>query len=96
MTTKILPRGKRILVRRDEKESKVSDYGIALPENTESEQKAFGTVVEVGDGISDVKKGDRVIYGAYAGEQIELQEKGKKVEYRLLDDEDVIAHVKEK
>ena len=95
MTTKIIPRGKRMLVRRDAAESKVSTYGIALPENTESEQKAFGTVVEVGKGIEDVKKGDRVIYGAYAGEQIELEEKGKKVEYRLLDDEDVIAHVKD-
>ena len=93
---KIKPRGKRILVRRDEAKSRVSEFGISAPENSEEEQKAFGTVVEVGDGIKDVKKGDRVIYGAYAGETLEVEEKGKTIEYKLLDDEDVIAHISEK
>lgn len=91
---KITPRGKRILVKRDEAKGKVSDYGISLPENSEEEQKAFGTVIAVGKGIDDVKGGDRVIFGAYAGETIEEDEKGKKVEYKLLDDEDVIAFIK--
>lgn len=93
---KIKPRGKRILVRRDEAKSRVSEFGISAPENSEQEQKAFGTVAEVGSGITDVKKGDRVIYGAYAGETLEVEEKGKTVEYKLLDDEDVIAHLSEK
>lgn len=94
MSQKIIPRGKRILVQRDEPESRESEFGIIAPENVEQEQKAFGTVIAVGDDIKDLKKGDRVIYGAYAGETIEEMVKGKQVEYKLLDDEDVIAFLK--
>ena len=93
---KIIPRGKYILVKRDEAESRVSEHGIAAPTNTEQEEKAFGTVIAVGDKIKDVSKGDRVIYGAFAGEEIEIDEKGQKVKYRLVEDEYVIAFIKEK
>ena len=91
---KIIPRGKRILVKRDEAKGGVSEHGIVTPESVEKEQKAYGTVVAVGPEIKDVKVGDRVVYGAYAGEDIEQEEKGKKVEFKLLDDEDVIAFIK--
>ena len=91
---KIIPRGARILVKRDDAKGGVSEYGIVTPENVEKEQKAYGTVVEAGPDINDVKKGDRVVYGAYAGEDIEQDEKGKIVMYKLLDDEDVIAFLK--
>lgn len=91
----ITPRGKRILVLRDKEETLVSEFGIALPANTEREQKAFGTVEAVGKGIDDVKKGDRVLFGAFAGETVEQTVKCKKVEYKLLDDEDVIAYIKD-
>jgi chaperonin GroES len=94
MAQKIIPRGKRILVLRDEAESRESEHGIITPENVDREQRAFGTVVAVGPEINDLKKGDRVIYGAYAGETIEESIKGKTVEYKLLDDEDVIAFLK--
>lgn len=94
MSQKIIPRGKRILVLRDEAAALVSEHGIASAANSEREQRAFGTVVEIGADIKDLKKGDRVIYGAYAGETIEEQVKGKAVEYKLLDDEDVIAYLK--
>ena len=91
---KIQPRGARILVKRDEAKRGVSEHGIVTPENVEKEQKAYGTVVAVGSEVKDVKVGDRVVYGAYAGEDIEQEEKGKKVDYKLLDDEDVIAFLK--
>lgn len=90
----IVPRGKLVLVRVDDAESAVSEYGISAPDNVEQEQKAFGTVEAVGPDIKDLKKGNRVIYGAYAGEQIEVQEGDGKVQYRLLDDEDVIAFIR--
>lgn len=93
---KIQPRGKYILVKRDEAKSRVSEHGISAPSNTEQEEKAFGTVIAVGEKITDVKKGDRVIYGAFAGEEIEMDEKGKPVKYRLLEDEFVIAFIIEK
>jgi len=91
---KIVPRGKYILVERDKAESQVSEHGISAPSSVEKEEKAFGTVIAVGSEIKDVKKGDRVIYGAFAGEEIELDEKGKKVKYRILEDEFVIAFIK--
>lgn len=90
---KIKPRGKYILVKRDEAKSRVSEHGISAPSMTEQEEKAFGTVIAVGDAITDVKKGDRVVYGAFAGEEIEIDEKGKSVKYRLLEDEFVIAFI---
>ena len=83
-----------MLVRRDEATGGVSEHGIVTPDNVEKEQKAYGTIVAVGPDIKDVKVGDRVIYGAYAGEDIQQDESGKKVDYKLLDDEDVIAFIK--
>lgn len=94
--SKIIPRGKYILIKKDEAESAVSEHGISGPANQEKEEKAFGTVIEVGDKITDIKKGDRVVYGAFAGEELEIKEKGKAVKYRLVEDEFVIAFIKEK
>lgn len=91
---RIIPRGKNVLVKRDEPRDRQSENGIITPDNVDQEQKAYGVVIEVGELIKDLKKGDHVIYGAYAGEDIEVDEKGKKVDYKLLDDEDVIAFIK--
>ena len=91
---KIIPRGARVLVKRDESKGGVSEHGIVSPENVEKEQKAYGTVIAVGPDIKDVKVGDRIVYGMYAGEDIEQEEKGKKVEYKLLEDEHIIAFLK--
>jgi chaperonin GroES len=92
---KITPRGKYILIKRDEAESPVSEHGIVAPDSIEREQKAYGTVIAVGDEIKDVKKGDRVIFGAFAGETVEQTEKGKKVEYKLVESEFVIAFIQD-
>jgi co-chaperonin GroES (HSP10) len=89
----IIPRGKNVLVQRDDPKDRKSEHGIITPDNVDQEQKAYGTVIEVGPLIKDLKKGDHVIYGAYAGEDIEVDEKGKKVDYKLLDDEDIIAFI---
>ncbi len=90
----ITPRGKQVLVKPDPAESKESESGLLVPDAVEQEQKAIGTVISVGPEIKDVKKGDRVIYGAYAGESIKLREDGAEVEYKLLFDEDVLAFIK--
>lgn len=92
-TPKIIPRGKQVLVKPDPKESHESKSGLLTPANVEQEQKAIGTVMAAGPEIKDakMKKGARVIYGAFAGERIELNEVGGKVAYIILFDEDVIA-----
>jgi len=91
---KIIPRGKYILVKPDIEESKENEVGLSRPENTEDEQKAQGSVQAVGSEIKDIKKGDQVVYGVFAGEVLKLRENGKEVEYKLLHDDDVIAFVK--
>ena len=92
---KITPRGKQILVKQDEEKSRESEHGILTPDNVEQEQKAIGTVIAVGPEIKDVKKGDRVIYGAYAGEKIKLAESEEEVDFVLLFDEDVLAFIED-
>lgn len=90
---KILPRGKYILVRQDEPESRENEFGIIIPTSTEVEQKAQGDVIAVGNGITDIKKGDKVVFGAYAGEKMIVKEGHKQVDYLLLYDDDVIAFI---
>ena len=92
--TKILPRGKNILVKPDPEKSRISEHGITMPTNVEQDKKAIGTVMAVGPEIKDVKKGDKVIYGVYSGELIKIEEKGKEVDYVLLLDEWVLAFLK--
>ncbi len=92
---KIIPRAKQVLVKPDPEESRENEFGIITPDNVEKEQKAFGTVEAVGAEIKDIKKGNRVIYGAYAGEKIKMMQKGKEVDYVLLFDEDVLAFLED-
>lgn len=83
-----------VLVKPIEKQSKKTESGLIRPDSDEDEQKSVGTVVNYGEDVSGVKKGDTVLYGVYAGELIEVTEKGKPVEYRLLKNEDIIAFVR--
>lgn len=92
---KIKPRKKQVLVKPDEKQSHESEFGIITPDNVEQEGKAIGTVIAVGEGIDDIKPGERVIYGAFAGEPISLKESNEEIDYILLFDEDVLALIEE-
>lgn len=92
---KIKPRKNQILVQPDGEPSRQTEHGLIMPSNVEQEQKAIGTVVAVGPEIKDVKKGDRVLYGAFAGESIAFSRDPKKVDYKLLFDEDVLAFIED-
>lgn len=90
---KIIPRGPWVLVKPIQKES-VNDYGIAIPDSVEKEQKAQGVIVSVGPKVEDLKVGQTVLYGMYAGEDIQLsnkEEERDKVDFKLLLDEDILA-----
>jgi co-chaperonin GroES (HSP10) len=89
----ITPRKSYVLVKPDAAESRVKANGLIVPSSVEEEQKATGTIHAVSYDISDLHKGDRVIYGAYAGETTKLREDGKEVEYKLLHDDDIIATI---
>lgn len=88
---RIVPRKSWLLVKPDEAESRVKENGLIIPTNVEQERKAVGTVIEVGSEIKDIKKGNKVVYGVYAGEEMKMREKGKEVEYKFLHDDDVIG-----
>lgn len=86
---KIQPLGERVLLEQVQKEIKTK-AGIYLPEEAREEKKQ-GLVLAVGtykDGKElPLKKGDRVIYGGYSHEELELE--GKK--YFLVDFKDIMA-----
>lgn len=97
---KIRPLGNRILVQQITAEE-VTKSGILLPGSSDNVKKAQGKIVELGSG-EDVEKlglkvGDTVVFSNYVGTEVEMDEDGKKVEYKVLyvgedkDESDVVA-----
>lgn len=86
--TQIKPLADRVLVEPAPKEEKVGS--IFIPE-TAKEKPQRGTVVAVGTGKKDepltVKPGDTVLYGKFAG--TELQVEGK--DYLIMRESDIMA-----
>ncbi len=92
--TSIKPLGDRVLVEPLEREE-VTSSGIVLPD-TAKEKPQEGTVVSVGSGRVDdkgnrhaleVKAGNKVLYGKYAGTEIKIEGK----EYLILSEKDILA-----
>ena len=87
----IKPLADRVLVEPAAAEEKVG--GIIIPD-TAKEKPLHGKVVAVGGGTKDeemvLKKGDNILYGKYAGTEIELE--GKK--YLIMRQNDVLAVIK--
>ena len=86
----IKPLADRVLVLPTQAEEKVG--GIIIPD-TAKEKPQHGTVVATGDGSKDekmvLKEGDEVLYGKYAGTELELD--GTK--YLIMRQSDVLAVV---
>lgn len=96
---KLRPLGDRIVVEPLAAEEKTKG-GIILPD-TAKEKPQEGKIVAVGKGKTDesgksvpmeVKVGDKILYGKYAGTEITIDN----VEYMILREEDVLAVVDEK
>src|SRR5216117_318049 len=96
MTLNVRPLGDRILVEPvEEKENKGKKGGIIIPD-TAKEKPMEAEVVAVGKGKInedgkqlplDVKKGDRILIGKYAGQEIKIED----VEHLILREEEVLA-----
>ena len=91
---KIRPVQDRIVVRRVAEEEKTKG-GLYIPD-TAKEKPAEGEVVAVGPGKAndkgvvrplDVKKGDRVLFGKYSGNEIKLDG----VEHIILREDEVLG-----
>ena len=91
---KIRPLQDRIIVKRIEEEE-TSKGGIIIPD-TAKEKPQEGRVVAVGKGLIrddgklqklDVKKGDRVLFGKFAGTEVTLDSK----EHLIISEDDVLG-----
>ena len=91
MSIKFKPLADRVLVEPAAAETKTSS-GIIIPDSAK-EKPQKGTVVAVGSGTKDnpitVTIGDSVLYGKYAG--TELQHEGK--DYLIMKESDILAIV---
>jgi chaperonin GroES len=91
---KIRPLNDRVLVVRIEEKEKTSG-GIIIPD-TAKEKPQEGKVIAVGPGKCDengkripleVKKGDRVLFGKYSGNEITIDE----VEHLIMREDDILG-----
>jgi len=93
---KVRPLHDRVIVKRIEEEEKTKG-GIIIPD-TAKEKPIEGKVIAVGDGKTtedgkriplQVKKGDRVLFGKYAGTEIQLDGE----EHLIMREDDIVAIV---
>lgn len=91
---KMIPLGDRVIVRLLEKEEKKKG-GIIIPD-TAKERPQEGEVVAVGKGRRtnsgervelEVKKGDRVLFAKYAGNEIEIDSS----KYLVVKEDEILA-----
>ena len=91
---KIKPLNDRVLVKRIEEEQKTTG-GIIIPD-TAKEKPQEGMVIAAGPGKQDengkrqplgVKKGDRVLFGKYAGTEIKIDG----VEHVFMREDDILG-----
>jgi chaperonin GroES len=96
---KVRPLHDRILVRRVAEEEKTKG-GIIIPD-TAKEKPAEGEVIAVGNGkpndkggvrALEVKKGDRVLFGKYSGNEIKIDG----IEHIILREEEVLGVLENK
>ena len=90
----IQPLHEKVVVERMEAEAK-SSGGIVIPD-TAKEKPMRGTVIAVGPGrvldsgevkTLDVKKGDKVLFGGYAGSEVKLDGK----DYLIVNESEIFA-----
>lgn len=85
----IQPLADRVLIEPSPAEEKTAG-GLIIPD-TAKEKPQKGTVVAVGTGKKDepmtVKVGDKVLYGKYAGTEIQIEGK----DYLIMRESDIVA-----
>lgn len=95
---KIRPLGDRLVVQPQEAETKTAG-GILIPDTVDKDKPMQGTVLAIGQGKYvdgkmlplQVKVGDKVLFGKYAGTNIKFAEH----EYLVMKEEDVMGVVEE-
>ncbi|PLX88833.1 MAG: co-chaperone GroES [Desulfuromonas sp.] len=94
---KIRPLQDRLIVERVEEETTTAG-GIIIPDTVSKEKPQEGKVIAVGKGKTtedgkvlplDVKEGDLVLFGKYAGSEIKVDGK----EYMIMREDDILGVV---
>jgi len=86
MDKKIKPLGENVLIEPKKADSKTAS-GIVIPDTAE-EKSQEGIVIEIGDSNKiKVKKGDKVIYSKYSGNELKVGDK----ELLIIKNEDILA-----
>jgi chaperonin GroES len=98
-TTLLRPLGDKILIKRDEAQTKTST-GLFLPE-TSKEKPMTATIEAVGTGSLNtdtgariplsVKKGDRILITKWAGTEVKLNDK----EFLIINEDDILAVIED-
>ena len=84
---KIKPLGLQVLVEPALVEAKTAS-GIIVPEQVrEKEKPGRGVVISIGEKVENVKPGDTVLFGKYAGTEMQTQEK----KYLIMKYQDLFA-----
>ena len=92
---KVKPLNDRILVRREEEQTEKRKGGIIIPD-TAKEKPLEGKVIAIGTGKLDdhgkripleVKVGDRVLIGKYAGNEIKIDD----VEHVIVREDEILG-----
>jgi chaperonin GroES len=94
MATRFRPLQDRVIVRRTEEKEERSAGGIIIPD-TAKEKPQEGKVVAVGPGRRedgkvlgvDVRVGDRVLFGKYAGTEVKIDDQ----EHVILREDEVLG-----
>jgi len=98
MKMKIRPLQDRVIVKRLEEEEKTKG-GIIIPD-TAKEKPMEGEVIAVGPGkvlesgtkvSMNVKKGDRILFGKYAGTEIKIEGE----EHLIMREDDILGIIEE-
>ena len=80
------PMKDRVIVKRDDAEAQ-TESGIIL-HTAYSEKEFTGTVLRVGPDVADVQPGDKILFGKYSGDDIELN---KDEQVLIIVEEDILA-----
>lgn len=84
----LVPYTERVYVKEDEV---LKSHGLFIPETSRKEgemQTNMGYVIAVGDGVTFVSPGDRVLYARFSGAWV-LNQK-----YRVMNEEDILGRFK--
>lgn len=79
------PLADRVVITKLEEEKKTSG-GIIIPD-TATEKPLNGVVISVGTKVSELKEGDKVVFGKYAGTEVKVEG----TTYLVMKEEEVLA-----